>query len=100
MHYKLYRINYKNEIPQNTGFDDFRKFYEENGVKVVGGWENVEKKNELYFMTGYRDQEHYKSFVTSMKENSRYKELTEKLNEERESVDVTTLSSMEDISSI
>ncbi|MCH8906098.1 MAG: hypothetical protein IH840_03330 [Candidatus Heimdallarchaeota archaeon] len=99
MLFKLYRITYSSKIPENTRFDDFQKFYEENGVTVVGGWVNVEKTNELFFMTGYKDEEHYNSFIAEMKENTRYQELTEQLSGDRESIDVTTLQSVSDIPS-
>ena len=94
---KLYIAKYKDGIPDDTKFKDFQKFYEENGVKVIGGWENAADKNELYFMTGYRDENHYSEFTTKMKENARYQELSAGLGNERESVKVVTLNQTEEI---
>jgi len=96
---KLYRITYASGLPENTQFDSFQKFYEENGVTVIGGWVNVDNSNELFFMTGYKDEDHYNSFVESMKENARYQELTKQLSNERQSIEVTTLKSVSDIPS-
>ncbi len=81
MLYKLYRVTYKEDVPEKTHFEDFRKFYEENGVTVVGGWANADKRGEMFFMTAYRDMDHYSTFITSMKENTRYQELTKHISE-------------------
>ena len=97
MYCKLYKITFKGKLPDNSRFLKFQNFYEEHGVKVIGGWENVDKKNELYFMTGYTDESHYTKFVSSMKENTKYQELTQQMATEREAVEVTTLSSVDDI---
>ncbi|MHA2028728.1 MAG: hypothetical protein ACW99A_15020 [Candidatus Kariarchaeaceae archaeon] len=94
---KLYIAKYKERIPDDTRFSEFENFYKENDVKVIGGWENAEDKNELYFMTGYRDQDHYNEFTAKMKENTRYQELSAELGKERESVKVVTLNQSEDI---
>ncbi len=96
---KLYIAKYKDGIPDDNRFKDFEKFYEENGVKVIGGWENADDKNELYFMMGYQDQSHYDDFVDKMKNNARYQELSEELGKERESVKVVTLNQSDDITS-
>lgn len=95
---KLYIVKYKDGIPDNTRFKQFQKFYEENGVKVIGGWENADDKNELFFMTSYNDQNHYDEFTSNMKNNTRYQELTTELEKDRESVKVVTLKQTTDIS--
>lgn len=94
---KLYIAKYKDGVPDDTKFSEFQKFYEENGVKVIGGWKNADDKDELYFMTGYRDQSHYEEFTTKMKENARYQELSTDLGNSRESVKVITLNEAVDI---
>ncbi len=96
---KLYKIQYKGEVPDNTRYQQFRKFYEDNGVKVIGGWENVDKKGELLFMTEYTDDDHYNKFVIFMKDNAQYQELTKELEKDRESVEVSTYKPTEDIQS-
>ena len=97
MYCKLYKITYKEGIPENSRYNEFTNFYEENGVKVVGGWVNADKNNEMYFMTGYKDEAHYTKFVSSMKDNAKYQELTQEMAVEREAVEVTTLKPVEDI---
>lgn len=97
---KLYIVKYKDGIPDNTRFKQFQKFYEENGVKVIGGWENADDKNELFFMTSYNNQNHYDEFTSTMKNNVRYQELSTELEKERESVKVVTLKQTTDITSI
>jgi hypothetical protein len=97
MLYKLYIAKYKDRIPDDTRFKEFENFYKENGVEVVGGWENVNDKDELYFMTGYRDQDHYNKFTETMKNNARYQELTALIGNEREGISVVTLKPAGDI---
>ena len=94
---KLYIAKYRDGIPDDTRFTEFENFYKDNGVKVIGGWKNADDKDELYFMTGYRDQNHYDEFVSKMKNNSRYQELSADLGKDRVSVRAVTLDQMADV---
>ena len=74
----------------------FNNLYKEHGVETVGEWVNSDDDREVYFITGYRDEEHYNSFVSAMKENSAYIESSKKLGDMRESVKAVNLNSMRD----
>ena len=94
MIYKLYKEKSKGLRDQPAGlemFDDFNEIYKANDVKVIGVWQNNEDPNEIYFMTAFRSDEHYQSFIALMKEDSSYQEMAKKLEEDRESIEVTTL---------
>ena len=49
---------------------------------------------EGYLITAYRDTAHYEDAVAQMRENKRYNELSEELQETRESVKVVTLTNL------
>lgn len=92
MIYKLYKDTTRTSEPVDLDiFNEFKSIYEENNVNVVGLWQNESKTNEFFFMTAYRDAEHYNSFVESMKTHERYQELSRKLEEERESIEAIEL---------
>ena len=94
MIYKLYKERSKGLSDQPVGldlFDEFNKIYEANDVKVVGVWQNSNDSKEVYFMTAFRDEEHYNNFVAAVKEDSTYLEMSLKIEEDRESIEVTTL---------
>jgi hypothetical protein len=97
MLYKLYKERSKGLSDQPVGlelFDDFNEIYKANDVKVIGVWQNNEDPNELYFMTAFRDEEHYQSFVASVREDSVYQEMSKKIEEDRESIESTTLTKL------
>lgn len=93
---KLYVIKYKPGVEKDE--EDYRfyeKIYQENGVRVVGLWENVEDSNELYYMTEFRDQAHYDEFVSKMKDNEEYNTRGQKLADQRESIKAITLNKLD-----
>lgn len=92
--YRLYRETIKDSIDQPSGlvlFEEFKKIYQQHGVKVIGEWGNTDNPKEYYFMTAYRDENHYRDFVNAMKENTRYQEMGKILASERESIEVVRL---------
>ena len=94
MIYKLYKERSKGLRDQPVGldlFEEFNKIYEANDVKVVGVWQNIEDPNEVYFMTAFRSEEHYQNFVATVKQDSTYLNMSAKIEEDRESIEVTTL---------
>lgn len=89
MLYKLYIVKYKGSSEESRSihyFDEFNKIYKKNGVKVIGVWYNLEDPNESLFMTAFKDEAHYTSFVEAMKDNERYQEMSTELAAERESI--------------
>ena len=92
--YKLYKERSKGLLDQPVGldmFDEFNKIYEANDVKVIGVWQNTKDPNEVYFMTAFRNEEHYQNFVVNVKKDSSYLKMTSKIEEDRESIEVVTL---------
>ena len=70
---------------------DFNEIYKANDVKVIGVWQNTEDPNEVYFMTAFQSEEHYQNFVATVREDSAYQAMGEKIEADRESIEVTTL---------
>ncbi len=94
MYYKLYREKTKGEVNRPLGLDlfpKFKKIYEENDVKVIGVWENLDDPHELFFMTAFKDESHYNRFVESMGSNQDYQEMSKGMADQRESIEVTSL---------
>ncbi|MFX1533343.1 MAG: hypothetical protein ACFFDI_03845 [Promethearchaeota archaeon] len=92
MIFKLYKTRYKEG--QDSDFERFKgflDFYKEYGVQVVGGGINVDDPLENYLMTTYKDKVHYEETVAKMQSDPKYQELTQQLQEVRDSVEITTL---------
>jgi hypothetical protein len=99
MLYKLYIDRSKPEgqikdSEMERVFRGFQEIYREYGVKVVGAWNNADDPLEGYLITAYRDEAHYEEAVAKMRVNKRYQELSEQLQDSRESVKVVTLTSL------
>ena len=99
MLYKLYIDRSKPEgqikdSEMERVFKGFQEIYEEYGVKVVGAWNNADDPLEGYLITAYRDAAHYEEAVAKMRVNKRYQELSEELQDSRESVKVVTLKTL------
>ncbi len=93
---KLYKERIKAGKQPDDGvfersFKEFKDIYDEHGVRVIGVWQNVNDPKEGYLVTAYRDNAHYEETVAKLRANSKYKELTKDLEENRESIEVTTL---------
>ena len=75
-------------------FKGFQEVYGEYGVKVIGAWNNADDPLEGYLITAYRDVAHYEEAVAKMRVNKRYQELSEELQDSRETVKVVTLKTL------
>ncbi|MFX1254017.1 MAG: hypothetical protein ACFFCZ_20560 [Promethearchaeota archaeon] len=92
MIFKLYKTRYKAGHDSDIErFKEFIEFYKEYGVQIVGGGVNVDNPLENYLITTYRDKVHYAETVAKLQSDPKYQELTQQLQEVRESVEVTTL---------
>ncbi|MFQ5819662.1 MAG: hypothetical protein ACE5I5_06720 [Candidatus Heimdallarchaeota archaeon] len=92
MLYKLYKTRYPaGNRPDLERFKEFQKIYKEHGVKVIGGWQNVNDPQETWFMTAYRDKAHFDEALAKMQADPKYMEMSKKLQEARDSIEVTTL---------
>ena len=95
MYYKLYRERSRTSHPAGLDtFEEFNKIYTENGVKVIGVWQNQHNDREYFFMTAYRDEDHYNQFVHAVSGNARYQELSNILARDRESIEAISLIEM------
>jgi quercetin dioxygenase-like cupin family protein len=92
--YKFYKERTKTLSSQSSSYklvNEFKKIYDENGVKVVGVWMNADDPHEQYFMTGYKDESHYKEFVERVQTDPKYQEMSDEIKKDRESIEVVTL---------
>lgn len=90
MIYKFYLNKYFNPPPPERR-EFFNKLYQEHGVELIGVFRNKDDPLELIMITGYRDEGHYEEFVSAVKENSKYRELTKQIEEVRVSNEMKTL---------
>jgi len=96
MIYKLYKVKYKTaEVANDSNLDEFTKIYEKYNVKMLGGGINAKDPLEVYFMSVFEDEDHYQESVKKLHSDPKYIELSKKLNDDRESVEVISLEGME-----
>jgi hypothetical protein len=98
MIYKLYKIRYKTPeaaTEDNSYLEDFRKIYEKYDVKMIGGGVNMKDPYEVYFISEYKDDADYKDTVAKLQSDTKYVELSKKLDGKRDGVEVITLEGME-----
>ena len=92
MIYKLYKMKFKNaDSVHENSYKEFDEVYQKYDVKLVGGGYNSKDHKELYFMSVYNDEDHYKETVEKLKSDPTYIELSKKLEVDREDVQVKTL---------
>ncbi len=96
MIYKLYKVKYKSaEAANDSNLAEFNKIYEKYNVKMLGGGINNKDPLEVYFMSVFEDEDHYHESVKKLQSDPKYVELTKKLNDSRESIEVISLEGME-----
>ena len=78
-----------------NSYKEFDAVYQKYGVKLVGGGYNSEDHNEIYFMSVYNDEDHYKESIKKLQSDPAYIELSKKLEVDREDVQVKTLEGFE-----
>ena len=62
---------------------EFRKIYDEYGVKVVGNWICASDDTETFYMTQFDSEEDYDRKIAALHEDERYLKLSAQLNEIR-----------------
>lgn len=100
MYYKLYKEKSKEHVNRPRSLDlfkEFKKIYDENDVKVIGVWENLDDPHEFFFMTAFRDENHYKKFVDQTKSNQNYQDMSDEMADQRESIEITNLRMVVDL---
>jgi len=94
MLYKLYKAKNKTtDVIYDDSFEEFSKIYKKYDVQVLGGGTNVEDNSEMYLMIVYKDKNHYEETVKKLQADPTYNDLSKKLQESRESIEVITLES-------
>ena len=96
MIYKLYKVKYKSaDAANDSNFEEFNEIYKKYGINMVGGGINMKDPLEVYFMSEYKDEEHYKESIKKLQSDPRYIELSKMLNDNREHIEVISLEGME-----
>ena len=97
MIFKLYKyinranpIDVTSEDEHNEMVLGFVELYKQYGVKVIGMWNGNERKNN-YYITMYRDEDHYQEFIQAMRQNDEYQRLSEVLHRWAETITSETL---------
>ena len=70
---------------------EFDAVYKKYGVKLVGGGYDSKDHKEIYFMSVFNDEDHYKETTKKLQSDSTYMELSKKLEVDREDVNIMTL---------
>lgn len=78
-----------------SSYKEFDEVYKKYDVKLVGGGYNAKDHKEIYFMSVYNDEDHYKETTKKLQSDPAYIELSKKLEENREDVQVKTLEGFE-----
>ncbi|MHA1557405.1 MAG: hypothetical protein ACTSPM_10790 [Candidatus Heimdallarchaeota archaeon] len=96
MIYKLYNMKYKTaDAVSVNDYDEFNVIYKKYGVKLVGGGYNTKDHKEIYFISVYNDDNHYDETIQKLQSDPKYIELTKKLEQNREDVQIKTLEGFE-----
>jgi len=78
-----------------SSYKEFDEVYKKYDVKLVGGGYNAKDHKEIYFMSVYNDEDHYKETTKKLQSDPTYIELSKKLEENREDVQVKKLEGFE-----
>ena len=94
MLYKLYKAKNKtsDEIYDDS-FEGFSDVYKKYDVQVLGGGTNVDDNSEMYLMVVYKDKKQYEETIKKLQADPTYVNLSKKIQEQRESIEVITLES-------
>ena len=93
MIFKIYKQTVKPDTYHETVeiFSEFLKIYRTYGVTIVGRWDVEQDPSTSYIIAGYKDKDHYTSFITSMKKHETYQELTQRIASLRLSIETTDI---------
>ena len=72
----------------------FEEVYKKHNVDVLGFWEVADNPTEAYYIVKYESDADYKDTVEKLRADTRYQELSSKLNEIRLEMESTKLNPM------
>jgi hypothetical protein len=62
---------------------EFEEIYKRHHVDIVGFWENSEDPTEAFYISRYKNEDHYKKTVEKLKSDEQYAKLTKELGKMR-----------------
>lgn len=81
--YMLYRSKAKSGKELDDLRLKFEEIYKKHEVDIVGFWVNAEDENEIYYMSKYENDEHYKTTVEKLQKDEDYVRLGVELKNAR-----------------
>ena len=94
MIYKYYKVKSAGLFDTPRGIEIIKAFgeiYKEHDVTVIGTWYNVDDTSDTYYMTGFKNDQHYSDFVEKMKSHQGYQELSKEMGADRLAIEGVTL---------
>ena len=89
--YMLYRSKSRSGEEMDDLRKKFEKVYERHKVDIVGFWMNAEDKDEVFYLSKFKDENDYTTTVEGLHSDDEYIELTKHLEEVRTSFESTKL---------
>lgn len=87
---KLYKNVFKSPPPPERR-ELFSKLYDAHGVELIGVFVNKDNPLEYYMITKYRDEDHFQSFIATVRELPEYQKMTQRVSDVRISAEAVTL---------
>ncbi|MFW9794204.1 MAG: hypothetical protein ACFFEE_07880 [Candidatus Thorarchaeota archaeon] len=60
--------------------EEFRKVYDQHGIRVVGRWKSIEHPHESYYMATYDSYDEYQDKIDALHADEHYLNLTSQIN--------------------
>jgi hypothetical protein len=79
------------ESTMDTLRTQFEELYTKHNIEILGAWANADNLSETYYLSRYEDENDYKKKTEALRKDSKYQELTLKLQEIRLSSTATRL---------
>jgi hypothetical protein len=61
----------------------FEELYKKHNIEILGAWANADKPSETFYLSKYEDETDYKKKTEALRKDTKYEELTSKLQEIR-----------------
>ncbi len=70
---------------------EFMDLYEKHDVDIMGHWRDRENPHVSYYMARYENEDEYQKTVQELREDEKYRQLTERVKEIRTDFEATRL---------